>query len=121
MRVVLYTEDMEPITVIDLTTQAKKYLSEYGMVRLAVLLPPMLSVITEKTPPALDSIKTVSIYVEGFIRHGRKHMLLFTRDEESALLLKCAFLAGQQAVLQENERVAFSRGFLKALALVGDA
>lgn len=33
MRVVLYADDMEPITVIDLPTMAERYLSERGMVR----------------------------------------------------------------------------------------
>lgn len=45
MRVVLYTDDMEPITVIDLPALAEGYLNERGMVRLAVQLPPLLSVL----------------------------------------------------------------------------
>lgn len=120
MRVVLYADDMEPITVIDLPTMADRYLNEHGMVRLAVLLPPMLSVLAAKQSPKLGDCKTVTIFGERLIRHGREHMMLFTRDEESALLLKCAFLPGQQAGLQEREREAFARGFLKALARVGD-
>lgn len=120
MRVVLYADDMEPITVIDLPTMAERYLNEHGMVRLAVQLPPMLSVLAAKQAPSFGDCKTVTIFGERLIRHGREHMMLFTRDEESALLLKCAFLPGQQAGLQEREREAFARGFLKALARVGD-
>lgn len=119
MRVVLYADDMEPITVIDLPALAEGYLSERGRARLAVMLPPMLSVLAAQQPPAQDGIKTVEIFAERFIRHGREHMMLFTRDEESALLLKCAFLPGQNAGLQEREREAVARGFLKALAAVG--
>ena len=119
MRVVLYADDMEPITVIDLPAMAEGYLNERGVVRLAVMLPPMLSVLAAQHPPERDSLKTVEIFAERIIRHGREHMMLFTRDEESALLLKCAFLPGQQAGLQEREREAFARGFLKALATVG--
>lgn len=120
MRVVLYADDMEPITVIDLPAMAEGYLNERGMVRLAVMLPPMLSVLAASQPPMREDLKTVTIYAERFIRHGREHMMLFTRDEESALLLKCAFLPGQQAGLQERERTAFARGFLEALARVGN-
>lgn len=119
MRVVLYADDMEPITVIDLPALAEVYLNERGMVLLAVMLPPMLSVIAAQHPPGRDSIKTVEIFAERIVRHGREHMMLFTRDEESALLLKCAFLPGQQAGLQERERDAFARGFLDALARIG--
>lgn len=116
MRVVLYADDMDPITVIELPAMAERYLNERGMVRLAVMLPPMLSVLAAQHPPALGGLKTVEIFAERFIRHGREHMMLFTRDEESALLLKCAFLPGQQAGLQERERMSFARGFLDALA-----
>ena len=45
MRVVLYADDMEPITVIDLPAMAERYLKERGMVRLAVMLPMMFSVL----------------------------------------------------------------------------
>ena len=120
MRVVLYADDMEPITVIDLPTMAERYLSERGMVRLAVMLPPMLSVIAAEQTPVRDSLKTVEIFAERFIRRGCEHTMLFTRDDESALLLKCAFLPGQQAGIQERERTAFARGLLEALARVGN-
>lgn len=120
MRVVLYADDMEPITVIDLSALAEGYLNERGMVRLAVQLPPMLSVLAAQQAPISVDCKTVTIFAERFVRHGREHMMLFARDEESALLLKCAFLPGQQAGLQERERTAFARGFLEALARVGN-
>ena len=61
----------------------------------------------------------MTIFAERFIRRGQEYMMLVTRDEENALLLKCAFLPGQQAGLQERERTAFTRGFLDALARVG--
>ena len=121
MRVVLYADDMEPITVIDLPAMAERYLKERGMVRLAVMLPMMFLVLAEQQPLARDSLKTVAIFAERIVRRGREHMMLFTRDEESALLLKCAFLPGQQAGLQKREREAFVRGFLEALANVGGA
>ena len=120
MRVVLYAHDMEPITVIDLPALAERYLNERGTVRLAVQLPMMLSFMAAQQAPVRDYCKTVTIFSERFIRRGCEHMMLFTRDEESALLLKCAFLPGQQAGLQEHERDAFARGFLGALEKLGN-
>lgn len=121
MRVVLYADDMEPITVIDLPAMAEGYLKERGVVRLALMLPMVFSVLAAQQPPALDGLKTVEIFAERFVRNGREHMMLFTRDEESALLLKCAFLPGQHAGIQKREREAFVSGFLEALAKVGGA
>ena len=114
MRVVLYTNDFEPITVIELPSFAEEYLRRYGAVRLAVILP--LSMYTRDTdPPNKSGCRTVRIHSERFWRNGAEHTILFTADEESALLLKSAFLPGQQSELNERERNAFARGFLEAL------
>ena len=121
MRAVLYADDIEPITVIELSELAERYLNKFGMVRLAVLTPLTLSdmIDYEQRPLQQPWSGIVRIFAESFVRRGREHMMLFTPDEESALLLKCAFLPGQQSRLQEREREAFARGFLKALAAVG--
>jgi hypothetical protein len=121
MRVVLYAEDMEPITVIELSTLAQNYLKERKFVRLAVMLSPMLSVMAaaQNSPYIDNNLKIVNIYAERLIRNGSEHMMLFTKNEESALLLKCAFLPGQQKGLQERERDAFTLGFMDALARIG--
>lgn len=113
MRVVLYADDMEPITVIDLPEFATRYLNEHGMVRIAVQMPVIVT--PQAASQMLPSLPIVTIMSERFIRRGQEHMMLFTNDEESALLLKCAFLPGQQAGLQERERKAFASGFLEAI------
>lgn len=116
MRAVLYAEDMEPITVIELSELAQHYLKERLFVRVAVMLPPMLSVLAATQKPEIDShLKIVNITAEILIRRGNEHMMLFTKDEESAMLLKCAFLPGQSRGLQEREREAFAKGVLYAL------
>ncbi|HJV52810.1 MAG TPA: hypothetical protein VJ652_15185 [Noviherbaspirillum sp.] len=117
MRTVLYTDDMEPITVLELTGFAENYLDFHGEVTLPVIPPPS-TMAREMTPTEL-SFKTVRIRAERFIRNGERHMLLFTADEESALLLEAAFLPGQRRALQDSERRAFARGFLDALARLG--
>lgn len=114
MRAVLYADDMEPITVIELSAMTEGFLNKYGMVQLAVRVPPALSLWAEQQAPMVSDW-SVRIFSERFFRNGREHRMLFTHDEESALLLKCAFLPGQQTILQERERAAFARGFLDAL------
>lgn len=115
MRTVLYADDMEPITVIDLSHGVLQFLREQGHVRLPVPMPVQLSARPTPQTPTMADIKIVTIFAERLIRKGQEHLMLFTHDEESARLLKCAFLPGQQAGLQEREREAFAKGFLDAL------
>lgn len=119
MRVVLYTHDMEPITVVNLPALAEKLLNEKGMVTLDVILPICMSILQAEQLPIKEYHKTVTLFAERLIRRGQEYMILVTKDEENALLLKCAFLPGQQAGLQEQKRIAFTHGFLDALARVG--
>lgn len=119
MNVVLYTDDMEPITVIDLPVWAENFMAKHGSVELVVTpifnMTPMLP--GEAIRP--EPFRRVRIIAERFHRKGRHHMLLVTGDEESALLLKSAYLPGQYRDLQERERKALVTGFMRALAAVG--
>jgi len=120
MRVVLYAQDMEPITVLELHEFAVRHLQQHGIVSLAVLLPPLMSAIAAMEP--VDKglyCKTVCITSETLILRGEEHMLLFTADEESAMLLESAFLPGQRRGLHEKQREAFAQGFLHALHRMG--
>lgn len=117
MRTVLYANDMEPITVLELSAFTQKYLIEQGLVHIAVMEPPRYQAIPDF--PLNLQMRSVTIRAEKFIRRGENHMLLFTNDEESALLLKCAFLPGQQAELNQRDRKAFASGFLDALYKLG--
>lgn len=45
--------------------------------------------------------------------------MLFTPDEENALLLRASFLPGQHNAVRNKERNAFAAGFLKALQEIG--
>jgi hypothetical protein len=115
MRVVLYAHDMEPITILRLTGWQYDFLRKHGMVRLAVI--PQLQWVSALTDNKLPDVKIwqVDITAEKFHRNGATHMMLFTHHEEHALLLKAAFLPGQQHALKEHERAAFAKGFLSAL------
>lgn len=117
MRVVLYAHDMEPITILELSSWAYDFLQKHGQVNLAVHRPMKFTPSTE-----LDfedcKIWQVCITSETLHRYGERHMMLFTHNEEEALLLKAAFLPGQRSALQEHEREAFAKGFISALGML---
>jgi hypothetical protein len=118
MRVVLYTDDMEPITVLQLSEFAAKLLEERGRVIIPVMQPIRL------TPPATDDLRTsfendrVTIWAEAFVRKGQRHLFLFTRDEVAAMMLRSDLLPGQRRDAQERERQAYAQGFMRGLATV---
>lgn len=123
MRVVLYAHDMEPITILELSEWQHIFLQKHGTVRLAVRPPINLSSISPDGLP-LDELVPymcwlVEITAEKLHRNGEVHMMLFTHNEEQALLLKSAFLPGQRAALKEHERKAFAEGFLRAIQTLG--
>ena len=123
MLTVLYTNDFEPITVLSLQRSAVRMLEDHGRISLAVLTPP--SPQANGPPvgrPAWDemcSVRYVSIFAEKLCRRGKTTMMLFTDDEEAALLLKAAFLPGQTRAVNDREMAGFGRGFLAALDLLG--
>lgn len=118
MRVVLYTHDMIPITVLDVPSQYWEYLLHRGSIKVAIPPPMRLSPPKwEDAVPKLE-IRQVTITVERFLRNGQTHVMLFTHDEESALLLESTFLPGQLRGLNEIRNEAFTRGFLKAISMM---
>lgn len=117
MRAVLYTHDLEPITVLELKPWAWDFLERTGIVRLHVPMPPANT--PWSGPPVMEPLRIVTIQAERLCRGSQEHLMLFTRDEESALLLESAFLPGQHRRVQDRERMAFAQGFLHALDLLG--
>lgn len=118
MRAVLYTDDMEPITVVSLPEYARDYLEECGIVNIPVC-PPLTSYLEDIEAPPKITYNVVTIRAEIMVRNSRRHTLLFTNDDESALLLKSAFLPGQQATINGIKREEFARGFLEAIRVLG--
>ena len=120
MRVVLYAEDMEAITVLDMPDVVASYLERYGRARIPVLKPFSMST-PQYTDRTIPMPRAVEITAECFLRNGVKHMMLFTRDDEAALLLRSELLPGQRRDAQEDARRHFARGFLGGLlAMTGD-
>jgi len=116
---VLYTYDMEPITVIQLRPGTVEFLARHGHVTLAVHPQMSTSYLYNCSAPAELKFHRVTIAAEVLRLRDKKHLMLFTHDEESALLLKSAFLPGQQREVQEVRKHGFAAGFLDALTRVG--
>lgn len=110
---VLYTDDFEPITVLQLSPWARTYLERHRRIRLPVIEEVTFSVRVD--PPIMANLRTVDIWVESIIRKGVEQTLLFTYNDENALLLRSAFLPGQQRKVRDERAEAFAKGFLKAI------
>lgn len=118
MRVVIYANDFEPITVIELSNFAYDHMVKYGFVRLAVMKPVSFVRPTDNLVMD-DQCWVVELIAERLIRGRHETLMIFTSDEEAALMLKSAFLPGQRASLQDRERDAFVKGFFKAINMAG--
>ena len=105
MNVVLYTNDFEPITVLDLPMWLLEQMEKVGYVRVAVQEP--LTSILEKSPEVLSEIcmpKIVTIRCEKLRwRDGSTKPILVTPDEELALMLKPEWLPGQRQAVQSMQ------------------
>ena len=104
MRVVLYTQDFEPITVLDLPIWALEMAAKRQVVQLPVM--PEF----EFHMPADQVInvavhKIVEIRSEWLVwKDGGRKQILITNQDESALLLKPSWLPGQQSAINGYQR-----------------
>lgn len=118
---VIYTYDMEPITVVDMKPGYWDFLLETGAISFAVLPPLRIDSIWEQ-PDITVRARNVTIRAHKIVRgDGAKYLMLTTNDEDNALLMKPSFLPGQQSALNEERKKAFAKGFLHALNIaLGD-
>lgn len=104
MNVVLYTNDFEPITVLDLPTWLLEQLERQGAVRVAVLRPVQF----ENASVAVGSVEgpqVVTIYCERLRwKDGTVKPVLVTDDEELALTLRPEWLPGQRQRVQSYQQ-----------------
>ena len=104
MNVVIYTEDFEPITVIDLPVWLLEQMEKVGAVRVAVMKPPSIMLTTE--PIDYDPPPIVTIYCEKMRwKDGTTKPILITYDEELALTLRPEWLPGQQGAINNYKQV----------------
>jgi hypothetical protein len=66
-----------------------------------------------------DTSWFVEITAEVLRRGNHQTLMLFTRNEEAALLLKSDLLPGQQRDVQDREKQALVKGFMRALNALG--
>ncbi len=104
MNVVVYTQDFEPITVIDLPVWLLDQLERHGAVRVAIQEPLSL-----KPPEELGEFyqpKVATIYCEKLRwRDGTTKPVLITHDEELALMMRPEWLPGQQQAINSYKQV----------------
>jgi hypothetical protein len=102
MNVVLYTQDFEPITVLELPQWLLEQLERQGQVRVAVLRP--LQVGTQVAVGSVEGPEVVTIYCERLQwKDGTVKPILITHDEELALTLKPEWLPGQRQRVQSYQ------------------
>lgn len=118
MQAVLYTSQLEPITVVLLSGWIWDRLWAGEEMRLPVPVQPMY--LAHDSRPVSVDFPVVRIRGEPLRRGQHSTLMLFTVDEEHALRLRADFLPGQRGTQQERERGAFAKGFLNALQKLGE-
>lgn len=115
--VVLYTVDLEPITVLQLGKWAQERLWENSRLRLAVNDAPRVHYSVEL--PTSAACRVIELRREKLRWGERTYLMLVTDNERDALDLQAAFLPGQREAVRRAEETALARGFLMALEALG--
>jgi hypothetical protein len=106
MNVVLYTQDFEAITVLDLPVWLLEQLERQGAVRVAVMRPVQFAQLDNSVPVgSVEGPQVVTIYCEKLRwRDGSLKTILVTNDEELALALRPCWLPGQVSTVQSYRK-----------------
>lgn len=113
MKVVVYTTDLEPITVIDIPMWGIERMRKDRFFRVPVIEPFKISSIDDV--PIQGIVHHVDIWAEPLRRGNRESLMIFTYQDELALKLFGEPLPGQQRSFQEQYRKGFIDGLLAAL------
>lgn len=99
MNVVLYTDDFEAITILDLPLWLLEQMEKVGFVRVAVQEPVTQTQLDNLPDPSnLAQLNVVTIRCEKLRwKDGSTKTILVTPDEELALMLRPEWLPGQRA------------------------
>lgn len=114
MKAVLYTTQLEPITVLDVPMFLWQRLEKREVIRLPVLSPVETQVVYQSPSNQTQEFHMVEIFAEKFRRYEHEALMLFTYNEEYALRLQASFLAGQLQEVQDLQATAHARGFVDA-------
>jgi len=104
MRVVLYTKDFEPITVLEIPLWLLEQLEKQGAIRIAVA--PTLKSLAESVANELPPMpETINIYCRKLRwEDGTLKTILITENDELALALRPEWLPGQQQAINWYHR-----------------
>lgn len=120
MKVVLYTEDFEPITVFDLPVMPEQIVRFLGSrYRVAIHEPPQFRRSGESWPdPAAYQTLTIRLEPLHWL-HGELKWVFIAEDEVLALRLRAAWLPGQQRQINEYRQTIdlFAAALLRAMGL----
>ncbi len=107
MNVVVYTQDFEPITVIDLPQWLLEQMERQGAVRVAVMRPVQFKPDSAKVPVgSVEGPDIVTIYCEKLRwKDGTTKPVLITYDEELAMTLRPEWLPGQRGAVNSYKQV----------------
>lgn len=109
MRVVLYTTDFEPITVLDLPLWLLERMEQQGGARVAVMPRLTTEMLTSDDPVTEPQLETVDILCEKLRwRDGSLKPILVTQSEQLALSLRPEWLPGQQQAINWYKRTIHS-------------
>jgi hypothetical protein len=115
VRVVLYAHDFEPITVISLDPHAYARLHRGGTWQIAVMPPLRLRPYAPDQLIKPEPFPIVTITADVLRKGEHETLMLFTHDEEPALLLRSALLPGQRKDHRDDYLDGFRDGFLRAI------
>jgi hypothetical protein len=116
VNVVLYTHELEPITVFSLDPRACERLRQGGTWNIPVFRPLPLAPLRDAALIINQPMPIVRITAQPLRKGEYETLMLFTHDEESALLLRSNLLPGQRNERQREDWLrGFSAGFLHAL------
>lgn len=104
MRVVLYTRDFEPITVLDLPVWLLEQLEKQGAIRIAVAptLKSIAEALNQELPPMPE---VIDIYCRKLRwEDDTLKTILITNNDELALALRPDWLPGQQQAVNWYQR-----------------
>jgi hypothetical protein len=104
MNVVLYTRDFEPITVIDLPMWAIEHAMRQQFVHVAHIEEPQFLRFTDQIDDTAKLRFVTLEFHELRLPRDRSMYLVTVDDEETALLLRPAWLPGQRAKINQYER-----------------
>jgi hypothetical protein len=117
MNVVLYTQDFEPITVLDLPLWLMEQMERQGSARVAVMRPLQLSDL-QNTADIPQPPDVVTIYCERLRwKDGTVKPVLVTNDEVLAMVLRPEWLPGQRQAINGYKQAirVLTEGLVKAM------